>query len=202
MPDAATATVGGAVPRPAAPDEPHCVEIDLSRVDPAVTEEDAGGPVLPVKHLGEHFTAYEEHLFRSARADVLVGYGKAVNEAGAARLEIERGGVNGADPVLDETGGRRYRLVHRDRRKKDEINFLRFHPGHFEGVLRGACGEIRERLVLGCDPSLAYAGSCAYPFVRSVDDLLEVEIGQYFFRKGPSRSYYSSLQFFHFRFPS
>ena len=41
MPDAATATVGGAVPRPAAPDEPHCVEIDLSRVDPAVTEEDA-----------------------------------------------------------------------------------------------------------------------------------------------------------------
>ncbi|WP_300157582.1 hypothetical protein [Solidesulfovibrio sp.] len=40
MPDAAATQAATAAPRPGAPEEPRCVEIDLSRLDPAVTEDD------------------------------------------------------------------------------------------------------------------------------------------------------------------
>src|SRR5690606_15773992 len=126
----------------------------------------------------ERLGADHQRPLEIAGTQEIVGGRKAVDEAGAHRLQVEGGTTGQAERRLHGHRGGGKCVVGGRRRKHDEIDV----PGIDLGILEGGPGgndrEIRGGLAVGGDAPLADPGTLDDPLVARVDHLGEFVIGE------------------------
>jgi len=83
---------------------------------------------------------------------------------------------------LDDAGGRRPWIVAADRAEHDQVDLFGSDACHIQSTLRRPGRQVRSIFAIGSDVPLADPGPRHDPLVRGIDKLLEVLIGQGFFR--------------------
>jgi hypothetical protein len=144
----------------------------------AVAEQHAGAAVLPVEDARERLGADHQRALEGAGLEQRVDGREPIDEAGAHRVQVERGALRDAEPGLHRHGTRRKRVVGRRGRQHDQVDRVRLDMRGRERGARRLDGEIGGELPGGGDPALADAGALGDPLVRGVDRLGKLRIGE------------------------
>ena len=144
----------------------------------AVTEENARCPVGPVGDLGEHVRTYDQDPVHHTGLDECPGLYQPVDEPGTTCLEVVGGYVSETQPVGNEGSGAGERVVGSDRADDYRLDIFRPPPRSLHGEPRRFGGDIRIGGLIITDPALFDTGPRCDPFIRGIDDLLEVGVGQ------------------------
>ena len=149
----------------------------------AVAEQHAGVTVLPVDDAREGLGPDDQRGFGPARLDETVGHGEAVYETGTHGLDIEGGGLGGADQSLHLGRRRREGLVRGRGGEHDEVNILRRLARRLQGRLGGGRPEHGGFLVFGGDAPFTDAGAFVDPFVGGIHRPGKFVVGDDAFRE-------------------
>ncbi|EGJ77648.1 putative 3-oxoacyl-ACP synthase II [Streptomyces sp. Tu6071] len=142
-----------------------------------VAEEEGRRAVLQVGEVREPLHAEDEHVLRAALDDHALGQREPVAETGAARRDVEGGGLAAAELVGDLRGDGRGLLEVRDGRDDDRADLLGRDTGVGEGLAARLHRHRGHRLV-GARPVPALdARARTNPLVRGVDRLQDDVIG-------------------------
>ncbi len=104
--------------------------------------------------------------------------GERIHKAGADRLHVERRGVGRADLRLHQTGRGWHRLVGRGRADDDQIDLFGSDSGAFQCLFRGCRTHGRGCVVGTGNMPFPNTGARPDPFVRGINHLFEVGVGQ------------------------
>ena len=115
-------------------------------------------------------------MLRAAALDQRGGVVEAVEEPGAGGVEVDDGGVLGAEPGGD--GGRQAggQLVGRDRRDQHVVDFAGLLAGIGECGFAGLGGEFGQRLVALEPMALADPGAPDDPLIARVEPRFELGV--------------------------
>src|SRR5213594_1523433 len=127
--------------------------------------------------------------------DELRGGGKRVYEAGAGAGKIETPCFFRADFGLDQASAGREKHIGRDGRNNDQIQLGRVQPAFFAQSFGGGSADVAGRLAFLNDTALADTRPFDDPFIRGIDDLFYILIGDAAFRQVVAdRSYLRTTQ--------
>ena len=156
----------------------------------AVSEENAGGAVLPVGEPRQHFCSDEKDVLIHLRPDEGVRDGHAVDKAGAGRINIESRGLFCAELFLQHAAGAGQDLVRRHGGDDDQVQFSGAEAGRFQCLFGRLIGEVGGGLAFFGYPALLDAGALSDPFVAGSYQFFQVMVGNDFFRgKGSCPGY-------------
>jgi hypothetical protein len=134
----------------------------------AVAEQDARVAILPVHDGGKFFRANDEHRVVGAGHDKLLGNFQTVDKAGAGSLQVEGGGAQRTDFLLDQAGRGRKRHIGCNCCHDDQINLLAGNAG-VPHCPQGSFGShVGGELVLRRDVPFFDAGAARDPFVGGI----------------------------------
>ena len=153
-----------------------------------VTEQHGGGAVGPVHDGRELLRGDDEHLLCLLGRDESFRDIERVQEAGARGLNIEGGGVLGAEQRLQVTRLRGEQPVGRAGRHHESIDIGRREAGLLEHLLRRGLAHAGVGLVGPGHPALADAGALPDPLIRRVEDLRELVVGHHALGRVPTGS--------------
>ena len=144
----------------------------------AVTEQHAGGAILPVENARERLGADQQCARKGTGPQQAVDGRDTVDKAGADRLQIECGTPVDAESRLHAHRTRGKGIVGGRGRKHDQIDRLRVHAGRSERGARRVGRHVRRHLAFRGDVPLANAGSLHDPIVGGVDHLRQLGVGE------------------------
>ena len=139
----------------------------------AIAEEHGGTPVGPVENARERLRADHQDTPRQSGPDVGVGGGQRVDEAGAYGLDVERGAMVHAKPVLDVDGRGRKRVVGRRSGDDDQVDIVGGPAGIVERRARSGFSQRRAGFVVAGDIALRDARALPDPCVGGFELGLE-----------------------------
>ena len=142
----------------------------------AVAEEHAGGAVLPVEEARQPLRADHERVLDRARDDHPPRDGDRGDEARTRGLHVESAGSGRAELRLHEARGRRKEVVRRACADDHQLHVLRAEMRLLERGAPRTCRHERRRFLIRRDSSLLDACAAGDPFVRGVDDPLELGV--------------------------
>jgi hypothetical protein len=108
---------------------------------------------------------------------------KRENKPRACRGDIERDRTVAAELPLQPVGSCRAVRIRGDRGKDNKVDIVLRHVRHFHGALARDLAEVGRRSLLVRNPPLPYAGPRIYPFIRRIEEFLNVMIAQHLFRE-------------------
>ena len=135
----------------------------------AVTEQHAGGTVVPVHDAGKDIRTDDQGPVGDAGADQRIGIGHGVDEAAADRLNVKGTALMDAQLVLDEACRAGEDLIRRGGGTDHQINVIGTDTGHLHGRTRSARAQRRGGVVGTGQPALTDAGTGGNPLVRGLD---------------------------------
>ena len=152
----------------------------------AVSEEDAGAPVLPVDEPGEHLRADHQAVLPGGLGQQALHGVDGEQEAAACGIQVKAHRVVGQpQPPLHHAGGRGGQVVGGESGHHAGADVLRGNPGVFQRLPGGAHAHIRVGLrgavVAGLD-----AGAGGDPLVAGIHDFCQVVVGDDFRRGEPA----------------
>ena len=145
----------------------------------AVADQHARGPVFPVDEPAQRLRTDDQRRAGEARREHLPGRDQAIDETRACGEQVKRTGLRGAQPLLQQTGGRGKEHVRRGRPHQDQVEVLRADGGGVQGLLRGDDCEVRGRLVGAGDMPALDPSPRRDPLVAGVNQARQVVVGQH-----------------------
>ena len=135
----------------------------------AVTEQHAGGTVVPVHDAGKDIRTDDQGTVCDAGTDQRIGIGHGVDEAAADRLHVEGTALMNAQLVLDEAGRAGEDLIRRGGGTDHQIDVVGTDTRHLHGCTRSARTQRRGGVIGAGQPALTDAGTGGDPLVRGLD---------------------------------
>ncbi len=149
----------------------------------AIAEQHGGTAVFPVGDLGQRFAAYYECSRRPTRLQLASREIQRIDEPRTRRLDVHGRTALNAKLSLDDAGSAREHLIGRYGADDDQVDVGGLDAGHVDGLPRGSQRHVRAFLILSRNMPSANARALLDPFVRSVHGLLEILVGDHFFRQ-------------------
>ncbi len=156
----------------------------------AVSEENAGGAVLPIHEPGKGLRSYQENVLIGLRFYEGIGNRQSVDESRAGGIDVEGSRILCSELFLYHAAQVRHDHVRCGRRHEDQVQFLRRELCSLERLVGRFIGEVGGGLPFFSYPAFFNAGTLGDPFIARVDELLQIVIGDDFFRGiGPGPRY-------------
>ena len=142
-----------------------------------VAKQDAGGAVVPVEETREGFGPDHQRPLVRARDQKLVRRRNREHKPRAYRLQVKSDAFGHAKCGLHLGCGGGEGIIRRRGAKHDEVDVVRTKPGGVKRALRRLRGEHGGGLPLSCEIAGTDARAFDDPFVRRIDNLFEIRIG-------------------------
>ncbi len=132
----------------------------------------------------ERFSAADDkYLEVMIRLDIFISKIKGIEKTRTGRVDVVGKGPGGAQLLLHQAGAGGHERVRGHRRHQNQADFLDADTGCFEGLSRRLRRQGIGLFALPADASRLDAGPALNPFVRGLDDLFQIMIGDYLCRQ-------------------
>ena len=154
----------------------------------SVTEQYAGGPVLPVATAGNYLGGNNQNLGFRLQHQVSARGLQGVEKAGTGGLHVHACLTLDAELLLNGTGagrdhGVRGKCTANDMRQLGGVH-ARIGQSHFGGFI----GQVGSSLVVGDNMPFLDTGPGGDPLVGRIDNFFEISVGQHSFGSVPAKA--------------